>query len=472
MDDLTDKHVGYAFVADKRNKALSSVTQRGQLIQGVLEGEGDFAHHANVMDDGEIEWNKGALRAWLQDYAEMHQLLLLRAEMLSGAPSRGTELTALTYGNTKTRPMRSLVMLGKHLTILCQYMKTTALTGQEKLIPHALDAVTSDILIQDLTLARPFAEIAAHVCFPDKPHVRELYRNQLFVNFNRLFTSEDLSAVMTKYSLPHLNYALTINPWRHIQTAWKHKFRCAWEAIQEDDMIDNVEALQAGHTRATENRIYGLSVHTLAGAPEDVLPCYLEASTSWQKQCRTVPGGTLLPYNQAHCHNATVTTTTSTTTSTTSTSTTTTSSKAQLDALHNCRDTYAPAALQDIAQQVVALLTPSLSALVHDAVTKALISGHKQSHATQTPITLNKGKGKAVEQPTDITEMEDNSDDEGDDLGLRLGLQQEAEMNSMKRAAAASDNQGEGVCHRCSQSVWTPNLGVSSVTLNQGHHIW
>ena len=121
---------------------------------------------------------------------------------------------------------------------------------------------------------------------------------------------------------------------------------------------------------------------------------------------------------------------------------------------------------------MVALLTPSLSALVHDAVTKALISGHKQSHATQTPITLNKGKGKAVEQTTDITEREGNSDDEGDDLGLRLGLQQEAEMNAMKRAATASDNQGEGVYHRCSQSVWTPNLGVSSVTLNQGHHIW
>ena len=75
-------------------------------------------------------------------------------------------------------------------------------------------------------------------------------------------------------------------------------------------MIDNVEALQAGHTWATESQIYGLSVHTLAGAPEDVLPCYLEASTSWPKQCQTVPGGTLLPYNQAHSHNATVTTTT------------------------------------------------------------------------------------------------------------------------------------------------------------------
>ena len=153
----------------------SPQSHRGRLIQGVLEGEGDFEHHANMIDDGDIEWNKGDLRAWLQDYAEMHQHLLLRAEMLSRAPSCGTELTALTYRNTKTHPMQSLVMLGKHLAILHQYMKVAALTGQEKLIPHALDAVTSDILIQDLMLARPFAEIAACVCFPDKPHVRELY---------------------------------------------------------------------------------------------------------------------------------------------------------------------------------------------------------------------------------------------------------------------------------------------------------
>jgi hypothetical protein len=161
-DGLTNKNIGYSFITNQRNKAFAD---RGQLVQVAIRGDGGFKHCTNVTK-GKIEWNKMALRAWLQDYAEMQHLLLLRAEMLSGVPNRGTELTALTYHNTKTCPMCSLVMLGKHLTILCQYMKTTALTGHDMPILHALDDITSDILIQDLVLARPFAEIAPQGCFP------------------------------------------------------------------------------------------------------------------------------------------------------------------------------------------------------------------------------------------------------------------------------------------------------------------
>ncbi|KAH0826452.1 hypothetical protein J3R83DRAFT_5442 [Lanmaoa asiatica] len=107
---------------------------------------------------------------------------------------------------------------------------------------------------------------------------------------------------MAKYSLPHIQFALTINPWRHIQTAWKRKFKCATEDILEMDREDDIEALQAGHTQATENRMYGLSTHSLAGAAEDVLPLFLQASIAWQKQCQVMPGGTGLPYFQARSH--------------------------------------------------------------------------------------------------------------------------------------------------------------------------
>ena len=195
-DDLTDKGVSYTFIADRRNNVFKEV--QGCLIEQIVEGNGAFEHYAVLtcyqqqpnldldpdMGGYEIQWNERALRAWLRNYAEMHQLLLLHAEMLSGAPSRGTELTALTYRNTKTCPIRGLVMLGNHFSILCQYMKTTALTGQDKLLPHALDAVTSDILIQDLALAQPFAKIVARTCFPGQCQVTELYQDHLFVNFN------------------------------------------------------------------------------------------------------------------------------------------------------------------------------------------------------------------------------------------------------------------------------------------------
>jgi hypothetical protein len=67
-----------------------------------------------------------------------------------------------------------------------------ALTGKDKLIPHSLDVVTSGILIQDLALARPFAEFAAFICFLDNAQVKELYRQQMCVKFDRLFNSSDL----------------------------------------------------------------------------------------------------------------------------------------------------------------------------------------------------------------------------------------------------------------------------------------
>ncbi|KIN94793.1 hypothetical protein M404DRAFT_34732 [Pisolithus tinctorius Marx 270] len=297
-EDLINKDVGYSFLSDVRNPELGN---RGQLVRHFLEDEETFAHFAMVRQGG-IVWNVGALQAWLKKYAELQSLLLLRAQMLSGAPSRGTELTAMTYRNTQTRPTRNLVVLGKHVSLLCQYLKTTALTGKDKLIPHALDAITSDILVQDLALARPFAEIAAKACFPDRPEVVDLYRNHVFVNYDRLFDSKDLSLIMSRHSLPIMHFGLTINSWRHIQTAWKRKLGCAVEDMIEMDREDNVEALQAGHSRSTENRVYGISVEALAGAAEDVLPAYLNASMEWQRHCQVPVSGQSTSYKTAQAH--------------------------------------------------------------------------------------------------------------------------------------------------------------------------
>ncbi|KAI6017929.1 hypothetical protein EDC04DRAFT_2607927 [Pisolithus marmoratus] len=145
--------------------------------------------------------------------------------------------------------------------------------------PHALDALTSDILIQDLALACPFAEIAAKICFADE-EVSQLYHDHLFVNFDRLFTSNDLSTVMAKL-------------------LGSTRFKCAMDDIVEMDMEDDVDALQAGHSCATENRVYGLSTHSLAGAAEDILPLFLQASMGWQEHCQVMPSGSGLPYQQA-----------------------------------------------------------------------------------------------------------------------------------------------------------------------------
>jgi hypothetical protein len=191
------------------------------------------------------------------------------------------------------------VMLGKNLTMLRTYHKSGALSGLDKLIPHSIDGVTADLMIQDLALTRPFAEIAAHICYPDKPEIKEMYQTHLFVNNDKLFDTDQLSATMSRESISHLGFGLRVNSWRHISTAFKRKLGRFAEELLEEDGQDTVEALQAGHTRATENRIYGLSPDALAGAAEDLLPLFLQASTNWQLLMKTVPGGLELAYTHA-----------------------------------------------------------------------------------------------------------------------------------------------------------------------------
>ena len=117
-------------------------------------------------------------------------------------------------------------------------MCSTALTVQDKFIPHSLDALTSDIFVQDLVIARPFAEIAARRCFGED-EVTQLYKEMSFINFKKLLNTEDLSAAMSKYSQPHLNFGLTVSSWRHIQTAWKRKLKCGCEEIMKLDRAED-----------------------------------------------------------------------------------------------------------------------------------------------------------------------------------------------------------------------------------------
>ncbi|KAG2028843.1 hypothetical protein BDR03DRAFT_1019277 [Suillus americanus] len=182
------------------------------------------------------------------------------------------------------------------------YHKGTALSGTDKLIPHSIDGVTADIMIQDLALTRPFAEVAVHICYPDKPSIKDLYQTQIFMNNDKLFTTDHLSAAMARESVEKIGFRLGVNSWRHISTAFKRKLgRFAEELLDQDDE-DTIEALQAGHSRATENRVYGLSPDTLASGAEDMLPLFLRASTNWQLLMHAVPGGLQLAYANARAH--------------------------------------------------------------------------------------------------------------------------------------------------------------------------
>ncbi|KAA1479881.1 hypothetical protein DENSPDRAFT_902459, partial [Dentipellis sp. KUC8613] len=300
-DDLTSNTVGYSFLTDQRNTCFKN---RDQLMRAILDNPVTRRQFVQTewsapLAENQVMWKIPALCAWLWSYARFEGLVLARIEMLGGSPGRGTELTAMQYCNTRTRSLRNLVVLDKYLSVLRTYHKSAALTGHDKLIPHAIDACTTDLLIQDLALARPFAELAAQICWPGNDYIRELYASALFVNNGELFDSRQLTHIMSTVTNPRVGTELGINDWRHISIAWRRKKCLEVQSLLEDDDYDTIEAQQTGHSRATENRVYGLSPQALAGPGEDVLPLFLRASTRWQETCHVRPGGAWMSYSDA-----------------------------------------------------------------------------------------------------------------------------------------------------------------------------
>jgi hypothetical protein len=297
-DDMGNSGVGYSFVSDPQNKCFKD---RDILAKAILADTTLSKRFLTGMRDnnGLPTWKIAELQKWLFNYSRFHAIQITSTEVKGGAPSRGTEIECIEYINTPTR-IRGLYMMGNHLAILCQYHKSASITSRDKLIPHSLDAVTSDLIIQDLAIARPFAELAAYICYPHNLDVQHRYHSYLFINNKKLFETTQLTQTLKRYTLSVYQVGFGISDLCHISAAFRRKICPAMETIIDDDMSkESVQALQSGHSRHTENHIYGLSPEVLAGAAEDVLPLFLDASTDWQVACKIVPGGHLLHYSEA-----------------------------------------------------------------------------------------------------------------------------------------------------------------------------
>lgn len=294
-DDLSNEKVGYSFLSDPRNSAVFG--DRNILIRAVLadpELRQQFIAYFDV--EGKPIWNALAMRAWLHDFGTLTTHLCTICEAICGSPIRGTELTSMVFRNTKTR-RRNLNILGQTVALMGMYTKTGALTGSDRLIPLGVDSFTGDMLVQHLALARPMAELFVTFLFPHRPDLHILYRYHLFVNNMEMLNTEALSLDLKSYTLPRVGVGLGVHAWRHIVIAFRRKL-CSNNAqiLDEANIERSVRANQAGHSEDTEDRIYGITSDTLAGAPEDLLPRFLDSSADWQSLLRVVPGGLMRPY--------------------------------------------------------------------------------------------------------------------------------------------------------------------------------
>jgi hypothetical protein len=297
-DDLANRSNGYSFLSHHGNECFQN---RDRLANGIMKDPELAARFLTGVrgHDGAPLWNILELRHWLLDYTAFHRILMTRIEMTAGSPSRFTEVSCLEHCNTKARQGRGLYAMGDYIAILCRYHKSQSITTVDKLIPHALDAFSASLVVQDLAIARPFAELAAHLCFPDRLDIQSNYRTYLFSDNGEPFNTDTLTKTMRIYTAQALGHGLGISDWRHVSVAFRRK-HCPRLMDMVDQLdADTAPALQASHSMQTENRIYGLGELAAVLGGDRPLQNFLDSSTDWQDLCEIVPGGSILSYNDA-----------------------------------------------------------------------------------------------------------------------------------------------------------------------------
>jgi hypothetical protein len=285
-DDLANKDVGYSVITDPRNNLAAS---QDALLKAILASPALTARFFVNSGGSSVKWNVPALHEWLRKLAKLELMSIMSAEYLSGGPGRGTELEAMKFCNTLTR-QRNFFAMGNYVCMVRMYLKTNSLTGVDKLIPSAFDGLLSSLLIQTLTLARPFATLAASICFPDQPEVAENYKTQLWMGYGAPVKTEAVSGLMKTYTGVHLGAEFGMRDWRQISTSYRRKHTPEEiDSMAEQTNANTLDALQMGHSLAVDQMHYGRTTDAFVGN-EDVLPELLKRSIGWQKVCQVAPG--------------------------------------------------------------------------------------------------------------------------------------------------------------------------------------
>lgn len=154
VDDLTERRPGYCFLEEPDNSLMK---YRDSLMEAIISSP---SHQKRFYLPNQPVLNMMECRRWLQSLSEFEKYLMLAIDMTSGAPPRGTELTSMMIRNSPLR-LRNVMSLGTYISLVRQYDKTTNNTQSDRLIPHAISAVYSDLLIQLHTLARPLAQVCS-----------------------------------------------------------------------------------------------------------------------------------------------------------------------------------------------------------------------------------------------------------------------------------------------------------------------
>ena len=300
-DDLTNTTPGYGFMTDSRNEKIVNRRAMYDMIMADPVLRQQFV--IGVGPNGIPLLNLGRLRQWLIDYSDVLLVYMAAIDVQAGSPSRGTELTCIQLRNTACRTC-GLYVIGRRLAIVVQYSKTSSIKGRDTLIPHVLDAFCQEYAKTVAFRLHPFAEQAVQILFPGQTALLSLWRTNLFVKFDRLYTTEELSRVLRVASLKTMDVGIGIRDYRQMSVCVRRAHCPRLDELMMFNDEEDAAALQSGHSKATEDRLYGVSAGYLGQLPENMVEPFAMASAEWQRVMGVPEGGKVVNLDDFPVHDA------------------------------------------------------------------------------------------------------------------------------------------------------------------------
>ena len=123
-----------------------------------------------------------------------------------------------------------------------------------------------------------FAEQAVQILFPDQTALLSLWHMNLFIKFDCLYTTEELSCVLQIASLKTMDVGIGIQDYRQMSVCVRHAYCPRLDELMMFNDKKNAAVLQSGHSKAIENRLYGMSAGYLGQLLENIVEPFAIAS--------------------------------------------------------------------------------------------------------------------------------------------------------------------------------------------------
>ena len=173
--------------------------------------------------------------------------------------------------------MRNIFIHLDKIVIISEYNKTDALLEHPKVIARYLPERVGCLMVSyvaDVLAFEVFLDAAANAD-PITATCPFLWHD----SNGKCWDSDRLSVIMSKASKDKLGYRLTLSRWRHHAIAIDQQL--IHRPTGPSASIATNHAMQAGHTKDTEDQHYALHLDILRGTSHEMLLAFDEVSTAW-----------------------------------------------------------------------------------------------------------------------------------------------------------------------------------------------